>query len=342
MKASCSDTEAFICQVYPELYKRDCDDGFSLFGSKCYLYDSKLSTYSEAEQQCKNDFGSSMVMIKSESEQAALNSYLSSFLNLPLNFPGLWLGLSDHDSPGDMAWNDGDYVSYQNWAIGEPDVTTSIYPGGTCAAQAALDNDIWVTDRCGVRSRFGYGCEKLKGNQCPQGWSFFSSPAGAKCYQFVLNGASHRDWISSDHYCSSIGASLMEVNNKEEQFILSTHFKDWAMAGVSRLWLGVRCSVNYHTSEAMWLSHSTDMAPTYSQWGENEPAEDCDGKPVFTTYECEYEKNSRGPEFNEYWNAELKCPSGELIEIKTAFWGRSNRESCSADNDGSNEGSYNE
>ena len=33
----------------------------------------------------------------------------------------VWLGISDHDSPGTMAWIDGDYVGYTNWAIGEPD-----------------------------------------------------------------------------------------------------------------------------------------------------------------------------------------------------------------------------
>jgi len=84
----------------------------------------------------------------------------------------------------------------------------------------------------------------------------------------------------------------MEINNKEEEFILSTHFPDWTMAGVSRLWLGVRCSVGYN-GRAEWKSHSTGKVPNYAEWGANEPSEDCDGKPMFTTYECEREYDNR-------------------------------------------------
>jgi len=44
VKGKCSDTGAYICQVHPELYRRECDDGFALFGEKCYLFDPTVST----------------------------------------------------------------------------------------------------------------------------------------------------------------------------------------------------------------------------------------------------------------------------------------------------------
>ena len=70
----------------------------------------------------------------------------------------------------------------------------------------------------------------------------------------MLNGASHRDWIAADHYCQSIGAELLEVNSDDEQFILTTHFKDWNKAGVTRLWLGLRCHPDYADGKAAWKS----------------------------------------------------------------------------------------
>jgi len=83
-------------------------------------------------------------------------------------------------------------LSYQNWALGEPDVSLSEWPGGTCAAQIDKEYDLWITKRCGERGRFGTGCEKLRGNECPQGWTFFASTDGPLCYEFILNGASYK------------------------------------------------------------------------------------------------------------------------------------------------------
>jgi len=83
----------------------------------------------------------------------------------------------------------------------------------------------------------------------------------------------------------------MEVRNKDEQFILSTHFADWSKGGVSRLWLGVRCHVDIHTGDAHWLSHSTEMAPVYNQWGDNEPAEEQSCKIAYPIVSQKLKKN---------------------------------------------------
>ena len=67
----------------------------------------------------------------------------------------------------------------------------------------------------------------------------------------------------------------------------------------------------------------------YNQWGSEEPSVDCDGKPITTWYECEKGNDARGPEFNEYDpNVDLTCSQGEIIEIKSALYGRENNEVC--------------
>ena len=112
-----------------------------------------------------------------------------------------------------MSWYDGDYLSYQNWGFGEPDVTLGMYPGGTCGyKEYGSFVPTWSTSRCG--SKRGFICQKQKGNQCPDGWTFYASPDGQKCYKFMLNGATHKDYISAEYYCHSIGANIMEIANK--------------------------------------------------------------------------------------------------------------------------------
>ena len=70
------------------------------------IFTTQVSTFDEAAYKCKSNYGSNMVMIKTESEQNQWNSFLKTIGE----FGGVWLGLSDHDSPGTMAWNDADYV----------------------------------------------------------------------------------------------------------------------------------------------------------------------------------------------------------------------------------------
>ena len=90
------------------------------------------------------------------------------------------------------------------------------------------------------------------------GWLYHRSPnSGDNCYLFVLNGGAFKDWISADHHCSSIGASLIEINDDSEQFFVASHFKEWNAAGVSRMWLGVRCKSGYN-GRPDWYSHSTE------------------------------------------------------------------------------------
>lgn len=265
-----------------------------------------------------------MVMVKTETDQIQFDEFYATQDNPNA---GVWIGLSDRENPGEMSWNDGDYVGYQNWAVGEPGATIDQFPGGACAYMADSSVNNWMTEICGY-TKFGYACEKIKGHECPQGWSFFSSPDGPKCYMFVLNGASHRDWIAADSHCKSIGAELMEIANKEEQFILSTHFTDWNKAGVTRLWLGLRCSVG-SDSRAEWRSHSTGYPPSYTEWGANEPPEDCDAKPMYTRYECGREMDNRGEQYDEYYNGVLSCPVGDVIEIISSLYGRANSKICS-------------
>ena len=121
----------------------------------------------------------------------------------------------------------------------------------------------------------------------------------------------------------------MEVADSSERFFLTSHFHEWNQAGVTRMWLGARCSVGRY-GKAEWISHSTGRPLDFADWAGGEPSEDCDGKPVWTWYECEQADDPRGAEYDEFTNPTFSCPAGEVVEIKSAFYGRASGEICSA------------
>ena len=96
--------------------------------------------------------------------------------------------------------------------------TLNSYQGGTCGVQI---DEVWATDVCGEPYKYGIACEKMKGNQCPDGWTYHKSASGENCYFFVLNGRNFKDFLSADHHCTSIGANLMEINDEQEQFFVA-------------------------------------------------------------------------------------------------------------------------
>ena len=62
------------------------------------------------------------------------------------------------------------------------------------------------------------GTNKYKIYQENLGWIYHrSQTSGENCYLFILNGGAFKDWISADHHCTSIGASMMEINDNSEQ-----------------------------------------------------------------------------------------------------------------------------
>ena len=55
------------------------------------------------------------------------------------------------------------------------------------------------------------------GRQCPDGWDFVPNGEDGKCMNFYLGGESHLPWYDGFHYCQSIGARMMMIENDLEQ-----------------------------------------------------------------------------------------------------------------------------
>ena len=63
------------------------------------------------------------------------------------------------------------------------------------------------------------------GRQCPDGWDFVPNGEDGKCMNFYLGGESHLPWYDGFHYCQSIGARMMMIENElEQKFIAQEPF----------------------------------------------------------------------------------------------------------------------
>ena len=62
-----------------------------------------------------------------------------------------------------------------------------------------------------------YVCQIQTGRQCPDGWDFVPNGEDGKCMNFYLGGESHLPWYDGFHYCQSIGAKMMMIENDLEQ-----------------------------------------------------------------------------------------------------------------------------
>ena len=96
------------------------------------------------------------------------------------------------------------------------------------------------------------------GLTCPTGWTRHNG----KCYEFFVNGEYRRSWKDAVHFCSEIGAQILEIKSEEEQAYISLHnarlakgrrwknfkissrkfeklkFCDLSKAGVQDFWIG--------------------------------------------------------------------------------------------------------
>ena len=86
---------------------------------------------------------------------------------------------------------------------------------GTLTEGNYKDDVNWSAKQC-VSTSY-YVCQVLTNKQCPDGWDFVPNGNEGKCMKFYLGGESHLPWYDGYHYCKSIGAQMMMIENEMEQ-----------------------------------------------------------------------------------------------------------------------------
>ena len=138
---SCSTKKTFVCQSIPFGFycsssEADCD---SRVEKERYIELHTLEvedgTWIQAKVTCERE-GFRLLMIKSENENNQVGSQPT------------WIGLRDEGREGAYSWYDGNFSTYENWALGEPQGGTSL----NCAFRLA--NGQWKSAQCSDKRPF--------------------------------------------------------------------------------------------------------------------------------------------------------------------------------------------
>nr|XP_006818137.1 PREDICTED: uncharacterized protein LOC102803115 [Saccoglossus kowalevskii] len=141
----------FLC-LYNILTESDCTSSQLQHGTSCYSQSGTGVAWQQAVSQCSTE-GGSLVIIN----DAAENSFI---FNNYVTDPNkeFWIGSNDLITEDIFQWHDETYLSYSNWAAGEPS------DGYHCAVIGGSYSDKWGTRSC--LDAVDYICE-TRGEQAP-------------------------------------------------------------------------------------------------------------------------------------------------------------------------------
>ncbi|XP_067654674.1 galactose-specific lectin nattectin-like [Haliotis asinina] len=91
--------------------RSDCDDVWTVAGMSCYFKATTRKTFPDARLACEN-MGALMASTNSENENRLIKKKFGS---------GFWIGGSDEIQEGRWIWPDGQPITLNFWAEGQPD-----------------------------------------------------------------------------------------------------------------------------------------------------------------------------------------------------------------------------
>uniref|UniRef100_A0A3P9DNL5 C-type lectin domain-containing protein n=1 Tax=Maylandia zebra TaxID=106582 RepID=A0A3P9DNL5_9CICH len=132
------------CEVTPS-----CPAGWTRFGGRCFIFNSSMKTWTDAECSCQT-LGGNLASYHSTAEytfireltRTAAGSYLTA-----------WVGGNDRENETVWKWSDGSQFDFTNWGNGEPDNSG----GGQDCMEINFNGRDYVNDqRC--NSQRGFVC----------------------------------------------------------------------------------------------------------------------------------------------------------------------------------------
>nr|XP_024662267.1 type-2 ice-structuring protein [Maylandia zebra] len=126
-----------------------CPAGWTRFGGRCFIFNSSMKTWTDAECSCQT-LGGNLASYHSTAEytfireltRTAAGSYLTA-----------WVGGNDRENETVWKWSDGSQFDFTNWGNGEPDNSG----GGQDCMEINFNGRDYVNDqRC--NSQRGFVC----------------------------------------------------------------------------------------------------------------------------------------------------------------------------------------
>lgn len=110
--------------MFPDPDAAQCENGWQVYKDELCIkvYETELVTYEEATSICllENNPSASMVMVKSAEIQAFLTNHTQNV------YDNLWLGGKYDNQSAQFRWEDGEALTYTNWAEGFPRNVTDV------------------------------------------------------------------------------------------------------------------------------------------------------------------------------------------------------------------------
>ncbi|XP_031150853.1 galactose-specific lectin nattectin-like isoform X3 [Sander lucioperca] len=94
-----------------------CPPGWTQFGSRCFSFNFKGKSWTDAESFCKSK-GGNLASVHSEEEHVFLRDFVNQVTG---ENKQTWMGGFDSVKEGEWMWSDGSTFDYKHWGPGQPD-----------------------------------------------------------------------------------------------------------------------------------------------------------------------------------------------------------------------------
>uniref|UniRef100_A0A1I8HUP2 DDE_3 domain-containing protein n=1 Tax=Macrostomum lignano TaxID=282301 RepID=A0A1I8HUP2_9PLAT len=250
------------------LWRRDPTSNY------CYLFNTDPLIWFDAKHQCEFQ-GGKLASIVTQEEKAYIAARIKTMKDEDSGILGFWLGFNDRAEEGYWVWDDGEPVTFLNWAAGEPNNAGAGEDCGMIYADSAMWNDF------ACEKRYASICKKL-GNVlitiepppattievpdgylrgCRDGYSVHNN----MCYKVFTSRDDEMTWYDAKARCQLEGGDLASVMNLAEQQFL----QELAVPRDFSYWIGLYDSLAI--DRMMYFKWSDTSKPKFTYWFKNEP-----------------------------------------------------------------------
>uniref|UniRef100_A0A3P9DP02 C-type lectin domain-containing protein n=1 Tax=Maylandia zebra TaxID=106582 RepID=A0A3P9DP02_9CICH len=107
--------KAKMC-LYLLIKYASCPAGWTWFGGRCFIFNSSMKTWTDAESSCQT-LGGNLASFHSTAEYTFIRELTRTAAG---SYPTAWVGGNDRETETMWMWSDGSQFDFPNWAKGEP------------------------------------------------------------------------------------------------------------------------------------------------------------------------------------------------------------------------------